>query len=345
MTTPVQSERPAAPAPAWAAHPVIDATRLPKVFGVAQGSVPSRVRLARGKRSARAGQHLAAVDDVTFRVAPGEFFVIIGLSGSGKSTLLRMLNRLVEPTSGGLLVCGRDVASMTDGELRELRNRKVNMVFQHFALFPHRTVLENAAYGLHVRREPAAQRTERAEWALRMVWLADRADALPGELSGGMRQRAGLARALATDAEILLMDEPFSALDPLIRRVMQDLLQPRDARRPEDGDRREDGDRGDAVAAALGVHQVPDQAAGRPEGRVRPARQGPGDRRRGLRLQPPATSHVAAQVQAYLAAAGQPRSADQPEGRGAGTRGCQGVDRAAPATGQLLAQLTGQPQP
>ena len=161
---------------------------------------------------------------MSFEVAPGEFFVIMGLSGSGKSTVLRMLNRLVEPTSGELLIDGRNVATMPEGELRELRNRKINMVFQHFALFPHRTVRENAAYALHVRNESAAARTERADWALETVGLGEWGDALPGELSGGMRQRVGLARALASDADILLMDEPFSALDPLIRRDMQDLL-------------------------------------------------------------------------------------------------------------------------
>ncbi len=148
----------------------------------------------------------------------------MGLSGSGKSTVLRMLNRLVEPTSGELLIDGKNVATMPEGELRELRNRKINMVFQHFALFPHRTVRENAAYALHVRNESAAARTERADWALETVGLGEWGDALPGELSGGMRQRVGLARALASDADILLMDEPFSALDPLIRRDMQDLL-------------------------------------------------------------------------------------------------------------------------
>jgi glycine betaine/proline transport system ATP-binding protein len=150
--------------------------------------------------------------------------VIMGLSGSGKSTVLRMLNRLVEPTSGELLIEGRDVATMPEDDLRKLRNSKINMVFQHFALFPHRTVRENAAYALHVRHEAEAARNERADWALKTVGLGDWGDALPGELSGGMRQRVGLARALASDADILLMDEPFSALDPLIRRDMQDLL-------------------------------------------------------------------------------------------------------------------------
>lgn len=184
---------------------MIEASRLNKVYG-------------------SASEKVHAVDDVTFDVAPGELFVIMGLSGSGKSTLLRMLNRLVEPTGGGLRIDGRDVLAMGDTDLRALRNSKINMVFQHFALFPHRTVRENAAYGMRVRGVATAERTERADWALKTVGLGDRGDAYPAQLSGGQRQRVGLARALATDAEILLMDEPFSALDPLIRRDMQDLL-------------------------------------------------------------------------------------------------------------------------
>ncbi|GDY29675.1 glycine/betaine ABC transporter ATP-binding protein [Gandjariella thermophila] len=167
---------------------------------------------------------MVAVDGVSFTVNRGELFVVMGLSGSGKSTLLRMVNRLVEPTAGELLIEGRDVAAMSPPELRELRNRKVSMVFQHFALFPHRTVRQNVSYGLRVRRAAEAEQNERAEWALRQVGLEKWGESRPDELSGGMRQRVGLARALATDAEILLMDEPFSALDPLIRRDMQDLL-------------------------------------------------------------------------------------------------------------------------
>ncbi|MEW2395473.1 glycine betaine/L-proline ABC transporter ATP-binding protein [Streptomyces sp. NPDC046862] len=200
--------------------PVIRAAGLTKVFDISgdsgSGGLPWR-RRSRDKK-------FLAVNDVSFDVAPGELFVIMGLSGSGKSTLLRLLNRLIPPTSGELLVGGRSVSTMGDAELRELRNKKINMVFQHFALFPHRTLRENAAYGLQVRGVPESERRERAEWALTTVGLGDRADAYPSELSGGQRQRVGLARALATDAEILLMDEPFSALDPLIRREMQDLL-------------------------------------------------------------------------------------------------------------------------
>jgi glycine betaine/proline transport system ATP-binding protein len=165
-----------------------------------------------------------AVNDVSFDVRRGELFVLMGLSGSGKSTLLRMLNRLVKPTAGTVEIDGRDIAAMGERELRDVRNRQLSMVFQHFALFPHRTVHENAAYGLRVRNERGARAHDRADRALAQVGLGDRGDAYPDELSGGMKQRVGLARALATDADVLLMDEPFSALDPLIRRDMQDLL-------------------------------------------------------------------------------------------------------------------------
>ena len=221
MTAQLRSTENAATNGSAPAEAAIRATNLTKIYGPRGGAARSGW-FGRGK--ADAAKAKAAADDVTFAVAPGEFFVIMGLSGSGKSTVLRMLNRLIEPTSGELLVDGRNVATMPDPELRELRNRKINMVFQHFALFPHRTVRENAAYALHVRNESAAARADRADWALQTVGLGDWGDSLPGELSGGMRQRVGLARALASDADILLMDEPFSALDPLIRRDMQDLL-------------------------------------------------------------------------------------------------------------------------
>ena len=220
MTTQVESSQAAAPTGA-AAEPAIQVTALTKIYGPRGGATSSRGWF---KSKAAEKKPKAAADDVSFSVAPGEFFVIMGLSGSGKSTVLRMLNRLIEPTSGELLIGGRDVATMPDEDLRQLRNSKINMVFQHFALFPHRTVRENAAYALHVRHESETKRNERADWALETVGLGDWGDHLPGELSGGMRQRVGLARALASDADILLMDEPFSALDPLIRRDMQDLL-------------------------------------------------------------------------------------------------------------------------
>jgi len=224
MTTQVQRAQPATSTGQPAAAPAVQVTALSKIYGPRGESGSSRSGWFGGKRSRSEKKPKAAADDVTFSVAHGEFFVIMGLSGSGKSTVLRMLNRLIEPTSGELLIDGRNVATMPDDELRQLRNRKINMVFQHFALFPHRTVRENAAYALHVRNESPAARAERADWALETVGLGEWGDSLPGELSGGMRQRVGLARALASDADILLMDEPFSALDPLIRRDMQDLL-------------------------------------------------------------------------------------------------------------------------
>lgn len=202
------------------ASPAIEVRHLTKVYPP-RGAKKALPGWARQKLD---GAARPAADDVSFSVAPGEFFVIMGLSGSGKSTVLRMLNRLVEPTSGEIIINGRDAARLSDADLRELRNRHINMVFQHFALFPHRTVRENAAYALHVRGEQESVRNEKAMWALRTVGLGDWTEALPGELSGGMRQRVGLARALASEADILLMDEPFSALDPLIRRDMQDLL-------------------------------------------------------------------------------------------------------------------------
>jgi glycine betaine/proline transport system ATP-binding protein len=205
--------------------PVLRATGLTKVFGPREQEA---LRLAaegvgRDEVLRRTGSTLA-VHDVAFTVERGELFVVMGLSGSGKSTLVRLLNRLIEPSAGTVEVDGQDLRSLSDGDLRTLRNERVSMVFQHFALLPHRTVRENAAYALKVRGAPAAEQRERADWALRTVGLLDRADARPDQLSGGMKQRVGLARALAADSDVLLMDEPFSALDPLIRRDMQDLL-------------------------------------------------------------------------------------------------------------------------
>jgi glycine betaine/proline transport system ATP-binding protein len=205
--------------------PVLRATGLTKVFGSRSQEALELARSGVGRAEIlrRTGATLA-VHDVSFTVERGELFVIMGLSGSGKSTLVRLLNRLIEPTEGTVEVDGRDLRAVSDDELRTLRNRKVSMVFQHFALFPHRTVRENAAYGLKVRGVGATEQRERADWALRTVGLLDRAEARPDELSGGMKQRVGLARGLATDSDVLLMDEPFSALDPLIRREMQELL-------------------------------------------------------------------------------------------------------------------------
>lgn len=164
------------------------------------------------------------VYDVNFDVNEGEIFVIMGLSGSGKSTLIRLLNRLIEPSSGDIYVDGQDISKMDKEALRDIRRHKVNMVFQNFGLFPQRTILENTAYGLEVRGVPKAERQARAEQALDNSGLLSFKDQYPDQLSGGMQQRVGLARALANDPEILLMDEAFSALDPLIRREMQDEL-------------------------------------------------------------------------------------------------------------------------
>ena len=165
---------------------------------------------------------VAAVRDVSFDVQPGEVFVVMGLSGSGKSTLVRMLNRLHDPTAGEVLLAGEDIMQLDDERLREVRRRKISMVFQNFGLLPHRRIVDNVAFGLEIRGVDKEQREAKATEVLQVVGLAGLGDAYPDELSGGMQQRVGLARALATDPEIMLFDEPFSALDPLIRRDMQD---------------------------------------------------------------------------------------------------------------------------
>ena len=164
------------------------------------------------------------VFDANLDVRRGEIFVVIGLSGSGKSTLLRLINRLIEPTEGQIYVDGDHVSEMPIKQLRELRRRKMGMVFQHFGLLPNRSVLGNAAFGLEVQGAPFSERRRAGEEALEMVGLHGQGNKMPTELPGGMQQRVGLARALATKQEILLMDEPFSALDPLIRRDMQNLF-------------------------------------------------------------------------------------------------------------------------
>ncbi|MBA3488346.1 MAG: glycine betaine/L-proline ABC transporter ATP-binding protein [Longispora sp.] len=162
-----------------------------------------------------------AVRDITFDVRPGEVFVVMGLSGSGKSTVVRCLTRLIEPTAGEVLIGGADVRAMGHGELRKLRRHKVSMVFQHFGLLPHRRVLDNVAYGLEIQGVDRVERYRRAAEMVTLVGLNGCENSYPEQLSGGMQQRVGLARALAVDPEVLLFDEPFSALDPLIRRDMQ----------------------------------------------------------------------------------------------------------------------------
>jgi glycine betaine/proline transport system ATP-binding protein len=161
------------------------------------------------------------VKDVSFEVAPGEVFVVMGLSGSGKSTLVRCLTRLIEPTSGSVQLAGCDVTSASDSQLRDLRRNQVSMVFQHFGLLPHRQVIDNVAYGLEIRGMKNKARREKAAEVVDLVGLTGYETSYPDQLSGGMQQRVGLARALASDPDVLLFDEPFSALDPLIRRDMQ----------------------------------------------------------------------------------------------------------------------------
>lgn len=211
--------------PVISERPVIEVSGLWKIFG---GSTDEAQRLA-AAGATRSEIHeqtgaLVGVRDVSFSVAPGETFVVMGLSGSGKSTLIRCLARLIEPTAGSISICDTDVIALDSERLRELRRHRLAMVFQHFGLFPHRTVLDNVAFGLEVRGVPKTERRERALELLQTVGLEGWGDHHPQQLSGGMQQRVGLARALAVDPDVLFFDEPFSALDPLIRRDMQDEL-------------------------------------------------------------------------------------------------------------------------
>ena len=167
---------------------------------------------------------VVAVQDATFEVNQGEIFVVMGLSGSGKSTLLRCLSRLIDASAGRIAINGQDLGEMPEEELRELRRHTMSMVFQNYGLFPHRRVIDNVAFGLEVRGASKEERYQKAAEMIEMVGLDGWASKYPSQLSGGMKQRVGLARALAVDPEMLLFDEPFSALDPLIRRDMQDEL-------------------------------------------------------------------------------------------------------------------------
>ena len=198
---------------------------LTKIFGKKQQQALAMIQENRDKNEivAQTGATVG-VYDASFEVEEGEIFVIMGLSGSGKSTMIRLLNRLIDPTSGEIYIDGKNIAQMDKEALREVRRHKINMVFQNFGLFPHRTILENTEYGLEVRGVPKVERQALAEQALENSGLLTFKDQYPNQLSGGMQQRVGLARALANDPEILLMDEAFSALDPLIRREMQDEL-------------------------------------------------------------------------------------------------------------------------
>ncbi len=196
-----------------------------KIFGPAESRLAASSKEVPGADAIEAAvqKHggTMAVGDVSFDVRPGEVFVVMGLSGSGKSTLVRCLTRLIEPTFGAIDLDGEDIRNASQERLRELRRRRFSMVFQNFGLLPHRRVLENIAFGLELRGEPKVTRLARAEEMLGLVGLDGMADRYPDQLSGGQQQRVGLARALAGDPEVMLLDEPFSALDPLIRRDMQ----------------------------------------------------------------------------------------------------------------------------
>jgi len=211
------------PTPAAAsAGPALQVQNLWKIFGSGADKVIGSpdAHLSRSELKEKTGC-VVGVKDVSFEVSPGEVFVVMGLSGSGKSTLVRLLTRLIEPTSGVIEIGGQDIIGATESSLRELRRRHVSMVFQHFGLLPHRKVIDNISYGLEVRGEKKAERRERAMNMVDLVGLTGYDQSYPDQLSGGMQQRVGLARALAGDPELLLFDEPFSALDPLIRRDMQ----------------------------------------------------------------------------------------------------------------------------
>ncbi|WP_203247190.1 quaternary amine ABC transporter ATP-binding protein [Sporosarcina beigongshangi] len=203
----------------------IEVHNTTKIFG--KNSKRAAQLLNEGKTKSeilKATGATVGVKKASFDVYEGEIFVIMGLSGSGKSTLVRLLNRLIDPTMGTILLDGEDIVKMNKEQLREVRRKKIGMVFQNFALFPHKTILENTEYGLEIQGVAKVERQEKAKESLKLVGLAGYEDQYPNQLSGGMQQRVGLARALANGPDILLMDEAFSALDPLIRKDMQDEL-------------------------------------------------------------------------------------------------------------------------
>lgn len=205
--------------------PLIEISGLYKVFGAKPHSVMERVKQGQSKDDVLAETgHTVGLKEINLQINKGEIFVIMGLSGSGKSTLIRHFNRLIDPTEGQILVEGTDVMKLSQSELEEFRRHKMSMVFQRFGLLPHRTVVDNVAYGLEIQGIPKPERLKKANEWLDTVGLSGYQNQYPSQLSGGQQQRVGLARALCTDAEILLMDEAFSALDPLIRSEMQDQL-------------------------------------------------------------------------------------------------------------------------
>jgi glycine betaine/proline transport system ATP-binding protein len=203
----------------------IEVKNLTKIFGSNPKEGVKRLDQGQSKEKILEETGMTVgVNKATFEVKPGEFFVIMGLSGSGKSTLIRLVNRLIEPTDGEVLIDGENITKMNKNDLMHTRRQKLGMVFQKFALFPHRTVQENVEYGLEIQGVPKKEREEKARQSIHDVGLKGYENSYPNQLSGGMQQRVGLARALANDSDILLMDEAFSALDPLIRKEMQDEL-------------------------------------------------------------------------------------------------------------------------
>ncbi len=204
-------------------EPLIHADGVWKVFGPRADRIVGTpdAQLPRSELRAKTGC-IAAVKDVSIDVWPGEVFVVMGLSGSGKSTLVRTLIRLIEPSAGTIRIAGQDVTGASASELRQLRRHSVSMIFQHFGLLAHRRVVENVAFGLEIQGVAKAERLARAREMLRLVGLEEVENSFPDQLSGGMQQRVGVARAFAADPKVMLYDEPFSALDPLIRRDMQD---------------------------------------------------------------------------------------------------------------------------
>ncbi|GHI00777.1 quaternary amine ABC transporter ATP-binding protein [Neobacillus kokaensis] len=206
-------------------NPFVEVRSVSKIFGNNPKAAIDLLKQGKTKKEILKGTgQTVGVKNVSFEIYPGEIFVIMGLSGSGKSTLIRMFNRLIKPTVGEILIENEDIVKMSESRLREVRQKKISMVFQNFALFPHRTILENTEYGLEIQKVPVEERQERALRALEVVGLKGYENQLPKQLSGGMQQRVGLARALASNTAIILMDEAFSALDPLIRKDMQDEL-------------------------------------------------------------------------------------------------------------------------
>ncbi|UAL52498.1 MULTISPECIES: quaternary amine ABC transporter ATP-binding protein [Metabacillus] len=206
-------------------RPKVEVKNVTKVFGKSPKNAIKLLKEGYSKKEIleKTGSTIG-VNSASFEIYPGEIFVVMGLSGSGKSTLIRMLNRLIDPTIGEILIDDVDIVKMSAQQLRDVRRNKISMVFQNFALFPHKTVLENTEHGLVLRNVPADERREKAMQSLAVVGLKGYENQYPSQLSGGMQQRVGLARALASNTDILLMDEAFSALDPLIRKDMQDEL-------------------------------------------------------------------------------------------------------------------------